>query len=161
MVTKGEESWGGKDWECGISRCKPLYIGWVNNKILLYSTGNYIQYPVINHNGKEYLKKKKREREREMAVVEVLRDPGGQNPFTHPSLIWAQRLLICMAKLLSNLHSCQRTTNPEQHRPERPRPPHEPANHLTHGGVHRAVKRHARVFEAPRSQQHQHPLGTC
>ena len=25
-------------------------------KALLYSTGNYIQYPVINHNGKEYLK---------------------------------------------------------------------------------------------------------
>ena len=24
--------------------------------ILLYSTGNYIQYPVINHNGKEYEK---------------------------------------------------------------------------------------------------------
>ena len=24
---------------------------------LLYSTGNYIQYPVINHNGKEYKKK--------------------------------------------------------------------------------------------------------
>ena len=29
-----------------------------NNKVLLYSTGNYIQYPVINHNGKEYIKKK-------------------------------------------------------------------------------------------------------
>ena len=27
-----------------------------NNKVLLYSTGNYIQYPVINHNGKEYEK---------------------------------------------------------------------------------------------------------
>ena len=26
----------------------------INNKVLLYSTGNYIQYPVINHNGKEY-----------------------------------------------------------------------------------------------------------
>ena len=26
------------------------------NKVLLYSTGNYIQYPVINHNGKEYEK---------------------------------------------------------------------------------------------------------
>ena len=26
----------------------------------MYSTGNYIQYPVINHNGKEYGKKKKR-----------------------------------------------------------------------------------------------------
>ena len=25
------------------------------NKVLLYSTGNYIQYPVINHNEKEYI----------------------------------------------------------------------------------------------------------
>ena len=24
-----------------------------NSKVLLYSTGNYIQYPVINHKGKE------------------------------------------------------------------------------------------------------------
>ena len=43
------------DWEFGISRCKPLYTEWIN-KVLLYSTGNYIQYPVINHNGKEYEK---------------------------------------------------------------------------------------------------------
>ena len=28
----------------------------INNKVLLYSTGNYIQYPVIIHNGKEYEK---------------------------------------------------------------------------------------------------------
>ena len=48
---------GGKDWECGVSRCKLLYIGWINNKVLLYSAGNHIQYPVINHNGKEYKKK--------------------------------------------------------------------------------------------------------
>ena len=47
----------GKDWEFGISRCKLFYIGWINNKVLLSSTGNYIQYPVINHNGKEYEKK--------------------------------------------------------------------------------------------------------
>ena len=40
----------------GISRCKVLYIGWVNNKILLYKTGNYIQYPLMNYNGKEYEK---------------------------------------------------------------------------------------------------------
>ena len=33
-----------------------LYTGWINNTVLLYSTGNYIQYPVINHNGKEYIK---------------------------------------------------------------------------------------------------------
>ena len=32
--------------------CKLLYTEWINNKVLLYSTGNYILYPVINHNGK-------------------------------------------------------------------------------------------------------------
>ena len=47
---------GGMRWESGISRCKVLYIGWINNKILLCSTGDYIQYPVINHHGKEYEK---------------------------------------------------------------------------------------------------------
>ena len=44
------------DWEFWISRCKLLYIEWVNNKVLLYSTGNLIQYPTINHNGKQYEK---------------------------------------------------------------------------------------------------------
>ena len=47
---------GGKDWEFGISRYKLLYIGRIKNKVLLYSAGNYIQYPVINRNGKEYEK---------------------------------------------------------------------------------------------------------
>ena len=28
---------------------------WINSKVLLYDIGDYIQYPVINHNGKEYL----------------------------------------------------------------------------------------------------------
>ena len=44
------------DWEFGISRCKLLYIEWINNKVLLYSTENYSQYPVINYNKKEYEK---------------------------------------------------------------------------------------------------------
>ena len=56
VVAKEEGNGGGKDWEFGISRCKLVYIGWINNKVLLYSTGNYIQYLVINHNGKEYEK---------------------------------------------------------------------------------------------------------
>ena len=43
------------NWEFGISRCKPLYIEWRNNTVLLYSTGSCIQYPVIKHNGKEYM----------------------------------------------------------------------------------------------------------
>ena len=44
---------GGLDWEFGTSRCKLLYIAWINSKVLSYSIGNYIQYSVINHNGKE------------------------------------------------------------------------------------------------------------
>ena len=55
-LPRGRGSGGGMDWEFGVSRCKLLYIEWINNKVLLYSTGNYIQYPVINHNGKEYEK---------------------------------------------------------------------------------------------------------
>ena len=39
-----------------MSRCKLLYVGWINNKVLLYSTGDYILYPVINQNVKEYEK---------------------------------------------------------------------------------------------------------
>ena len=57
MIAKGEGVvGGGMDWDFGVNRCKLLYIEWISNKVLLYSTGNYIQYPVINHNGKEYEK---------------------------------------------------------------------------------------------------------
>ena len=45
----------GMDWEFGIGRCKLVYIEWIN-KVLLYSTGNYIQYPGMNHNGREHEK---------------------------------------------------------------------------------------------------------
>ena len=47
---------GGMDWGFGISRCKLVCIGWISNKVLLDSTGDYIQYLVISHNGKEYEK---------------------------------------------------------------------------------------------------------
>ena len=57
MVAKGEGFGGGMEWEAGVSRCKLLYMEWINNKLLLSSTGNYIQYPMINHNGKEYKKR--------------------------------------------------------------------------------------------------------
>ena len=56
VVAKGERGLGEMEWEFGVSRCKLVYIEWINNKVLIYSTGNYIQYPVINHNGKEYKK---------------------------------------------------------------------------------------------------------
>ena len=57
VVAKGKGGGGGVEWEFGVSRCKLLYTEWINNKVLLYSTGNYIRYPMINHNGKEYKKK--------------------------------------------------------------------------------------------------------
>ena len=45
---KGEaENGGSMDWEFRVSRHKLLCIRWINNKGLLYSTGNYIQYPMI------------------------------------------------------------------------------------------------------------------
>ena len=56
MVAEGEGVGGGMEWDIGVNRCKHLYIEWVNNRVLLCSTGNYIQYPVINHNGEEYEK---------------------------------------------------------------------------------------------------------
>ena len=37
---------GGVDWEFRISRCKLVSIGWINNKVLLYSPRSYIQYPI-------------------------------------------------------------------------------------------------------------------
>lgn len=55
MIVKKRE-WERKAWEFGISRGKPLYRGWINKKVLLYSAENYIQYPMIKHNGKEYEK---------------------------------------------------------------------------------------------------------
>ena len=36
------------DREFGIRRCKLFYMEWISNKV-----GNYIQYTVIHHNGKE------------------------------------------------------------------------------------------------------------
>ena len=40
----------------GVSGCKLLYIEWINNKVLLCSTENYIQYATISHNRKEHVK---------------------------------------------------------------------------------------------------------
>ena len=44
--------------EVGVSGCKLLYIEWINNKVLLQSTEDYILYPMINHNEKnDFLKR--------------------------------------------------------------------------------------------------------
>ena len=54
VVAKGDSGPGVKGCEFGVSRYKLLSIGWINSKVLLYSTGNYIQYAMIDHNRKEY-----------------------------------------------------------------------------------------------------------
>ena len=54
MISNWEGAGGEVDWESGISRGELLDAEWIN-KALLYRMQNYIQYPVINHNGKEYV----------------------------------------------------------------------------------------------------------
>ena len=45
------------DWELGVNRCKLLLLEWRSNEILLYSTGNYIQSLVMEHDGRFFEKK--------------------------------------------------------------------------------------------------------
>ena len=52
---QGERVGEGMEWKVGVSRCKLLYIEWINNKVLLYSTEKYIQYPMINHKKRMYI----------------------------------------------------------------------------------------------------------
>ena len=40
-----------------VSRCKLLYVDWINNEVLLYSTGNSVQYLVMTLDRKEYEKR--------------------------------------------------------------------------------------------------------
>ena len=51
MVTKREKGRGGEgiNYRFGINGYKLLYIKYINNKVLLYSTGNHIQYLIIMH----------------------------------------------------------------------------------------------------------------
>ena len=51
MVTKRENGRGGEgiNYRFGINRYKLLNIKYINNKVLLYSTGNHIQYLIITH----------------------------------------------------------------------------------------------------------------
>ena len=50
-VAKGGRRVGRVNWEFGISRFKLRCKEWINNKVLLYSTG-----PGINHSSKGYKK---------------------------------------------------------------------------------------------------------
>ena len=42
VVAKGDGEGSGMAREFGVNRCKLLHLGWINNEVLLYRTGNYI-----------------------------------------------------------------------------------------------------------------------
>ena len=46
------------DWESGVSRCKLLHLEWINNEVPLYSTGSYVQSLGLEHDGRQYEKKR-------------------------------------------------------------------------------------------------------
>ena len=96
---------GGKmEWEFEVSSCNLLYTEWINNKVLLYGTGNYIQYPVVNHNGKIYKKNAY------ICITESLCCAAETN--TH------YKLTICQLKIIINgtliLHSQQYFGHPDR-----------------------------------------------
>ena len=52
-LPRGRVAWEGRTGSVGLAHVNYFFVGWVISKyILLDSTGNYIQYPVINHKGK-------------------------------------------------------------------------------------------------------------
>ena len=53
-LPRGEREEGRMNLGTAVSRSLLLPLEWINNKVLLYSSGNYIQYPLINHSGEEY-----------------------------------------------------------------------------------------------------------
>ena len=55
VLAKGERVEGEMKLEIGVSRYQLLFMEWINNKVLLYSTENHIQYPMINQKEKNFL----------------------------------------------------------------------------------------------------------
>ena len=53
MVTKGETLGGGIQREVGIDMYTLLYVEWMSNNDLLYSTGKCTQWSVVTYLGKE------------------------------------------------------------------------------------------------------------
>ena len=51
-VAKVERGGSGTGWELAIGRCKLLHLECINHRVLLYSTGNYVQSPGIDQDGK-------------------------------------------------------------------------------------------------------------
>ena len=46
------ECWVREELGVWDQQMQTIILGWINNKVLLNGTGNYIYYPMINHTGK-------------------------------------------------------------------------------------------------------------
>ena len=57
LVSQGGGCWRWVDWEFGVSICRQLHTEWINNRVLQLSTENYIQRPMMHHDGKEFFKR--------------------------------------------------------------------------------------------------------
>ena len=55
VVAKGEGDGEGRIESLELADGKVLYREWINSKVLLDSTGNYIHYPMKNHHEKVYI----------------------------------------------------------------------------------------------------------
>ena len=53
-----QEGGSGMDGQCGVGGCKLLHLKWISNGVLLYSTGNYVHFLELEHNGRCYETKK-------------------------------------------------------------------------------------------------------
>ena len=49
VVALGGVGGSGMDWELGVNKCKLLILEWINNEILLCSTGNYVWSLMMEH----------------------------------------------------------------------------------------------------------------
>ena len=49
-----------RERKLGVGRCKLLHLEWVSNEVLLYLTGNCVQSLGLEHNGRQYERKKKK-----------------------------------------------------------------------------------------------------
>ena len=54
-LPRGRRGGGGRNGSLGLADGN-YFIYRINNKVLMYSTGNHIRYPVINHNEKNVKK---------------------------------------------------------------------------------------------------------
>ena len=58
MVAKQEQGESGMDTEFGVGRYKLLDLEWISNGVLLHNTGTISKSLGVEHNGRQYEKKK-------------------------------------------------------------------------------------------------------